>query len=93
MTNTPSRIAQMYVTGTDGEVLSAATDNRTYLRFRNDPLGGTSQAEAYAVRAPAWVSVNGITLPRSNWSYNSTEHLITLNGLPAGTALVQFGRA
>jgi putative alpha-1,2-mannosidase len=93
MTHTPSRISRMYLTGTDGEVLSAATDNRTYLRFRNDPLGGTSQAEAYAVRAPVRVSVHGITLPRSNWSYNSTEHLITLNGLPAGTVLVHFRRA
>lgn len=93
MTNAPSRISRMYLTGTDGEVLSAATDNGTYLRFRNDPLGGTSRAEVYAVRAPARVSVNGMTLPRGNWSYDSAEHLITLNGLPAGAVLVQFSRA
>jgi putative alpha-1,2-mannosidase len=93
MTNTPSRISQMYLTGTDGEVLSATTDMSTYLRFSNDPLGGTSQAEVYAVRAPVWVSVNGKTLPRSNWSYNSTEHLTTLNGLPVGAVLVQFRQA
>jgi len=92
MTNTPSRIGQMYLTGTDGEVLSASTDNSTYLRFRNDPLGGTSQAEVYAARMPAAVSVNGTALPSRNWSYNSTEHVITLKGLLAGTVLAQFGR-
>ncbi len=93
MSGTPSRIGRMYVTGTNGEILSASTDNRTYLRFRNDPLGGTSRAEVYAVRAPARVSVNGMTLPRADWSYNSAEHLITLNGLPGGAVLVQFSRA
>ncbi|HJY95425.1 MAG TPA: glycoside hydrolase domain-containing protein, partial [Streptosporangiaceae bacterium] len=45
MSGTPSRIGRMYVTGTNGEILSASTDNRTYLRFRSDPLGGTSQAK------------------------------------------------
>jgi hypothetical protein len=93
MANTPSRIGQMYLTGTDGEVLSATTDNNTYLRFRNDPLGGTSQAEVYAVRAPVRVSVNGLALPRRRWSYDSAEHLITLTGVPAGTVLVRFRRA
>jgi putative alpha-1,2-mannosidase len=92
MTNTPSRIGQTYLTGTDGEVLSASTDNSTYLRFRSDPLGGTSQAEVYAARVPAAVSVNGTALPSRNWSYNSPEHVITLKGLPAGTVLVQFRR-
>ena len=93
MTSTPSRIGRMYLTGADGEVLSAATDNTTYLRFRNDPLGGTSRAEVYARQAPARVSVTGITLPRSTWSFNPAEHLIMLNGLPAGTVVLQFWRS
>ena len=63
MSGTPSRIGRMYVTGTNGEILSASTDNRTYLRFRNDPLGGTSQAAVYAAKAPVAVSVNGEALP------------------------------
>jgi putative alpha-1,2-mannosidase len=92
MTNTPSRIGQMYLTGTDGEVLSASTDNRTYLRFRNDPLGGTSQAKVDAAKAPVAVSVNGVALPGSSWSYDSGEHVIMLKSLPAGTVLVQFRR-
>ena len=92
MTGTPSRIGQMYLTGTDGEILSASTDNRTYLRFRNDPLGGTSQAEVYAARAPVAVSVNGVALPSSDWSYNSGEHVVTLKDLPVGAVLVQFRR-
>ncbi len=45
-----------------------------------------------AAKAPAAVSVNGLPLPGSNWSYNSGQHLITLTSLPAGTVLVQFGR-
>ncbi len=93
MTGTPSRIGDIYVTGTDGEMLSASTDNRTYLRFRSDPLGGTSQAEVNSVRAPVGVSVNGEALSRSSWSYNSGEGIIRLHGLPAGLVLVRFGRA
>jgi hypothetical protein len=92
MTGTPSRIGGMYLTGTDGEVLSASTDNRTYLRFRNDPLGGTSQALLDAAKAPVALSVNGLPLPGSDWSYNSGEHILRLKSLPAGTVLVQFGR-
>jgi putative alpha-1,2-mannosidase len=90
MTGTPSRIGAMYLTGTYGEVLSASTDNSTYLRFRNDPLGGTSQAKVYAAKAPVAVSVNGAGLPASAWSYDSVEHVITLQRLPAGTVLVRF---
>ncbi|MGN6171981.1 MAG: glycoside hydrolase domain-containing protein [Streptosporangiaceae bacterium] len=93
MAGRPSRIGQMYVTGTDGEVLSASTDNRTYLRFRNDPLGGTSLAKVNAARAPLAVSVNGAALPRSDWSYNPGEQVLALKGLAAGTVLVQFRRA
>jgi putative alpha-1,2-mannosidase len=90
MSGTPSRIGRMYVTGTNGEILSASTDNRTYLRFRNDPLGGTSQAKVYAAQAPAAVSVNGDALPASAWSYDSGEQVVTLENLPAGTVLVRF---
>ena len=92
VTRTPSRIGRMYLTGTDGEVLSASTDNRTYLRFRNDPLGGTSRAELYAGQAAAGVAVNGKALPSSHWLGNSREHTIMLTGLPAGRVLVRFGR-
>jgi putative alpha-1,2-mannosidase len=91
MADTPSRISQIYLTGTNGEVLSASTDNSTYMRFRNDPLGGTSQAKVYAARAPTAVSVNTVVLPSGDWHYNSGEHVLTLKGLPSGTVLVQFG--
>jgi putative alpha-1,2-mannosidase len=92
MTGAPSRIGRVYITGTDGEVLSASSDNGTYLRFRNDPLGDTSEAEVYAETAPSAVSVNGTALPASDWSYNSGEHVITLNGLSAGIVLLRFRR-
>jgi putative alpha-1,2-mannosidase len=90
MTRNPSRIGRMYITGTNGEVLSASTDNSTYLRFCNDPLGGWSQAEVNVARAPVAVSVNGTTLPRGDWSYRPGEQLLTLRGLPAGPVLVRF---
>jgi hypothetical protein len=92
MTATPARIGRMYVTGTDGEVLSARTDNRTYLQFRNDPLGGRSRAKVYASQAPTAVSVNGMALQDRDWSYDSGEHVLALTGLPAGSVLVRFGR-
>jgi putative alpha-1,2-mannosidase len=91
MTDAPSRIGRMYLTGTTGEVLSAHTDNRTYLRFRNDPLGGTSKAEVYSVQAPTAVSANGKTLPGTDWSYDSGDHAVMLRGLPAGTVVLRFG--
>jgi putative alpha-1,2-mannosidase len=92
MTSTPSRIGRIYLTGTDGEVLAASTDNRSYLQFRNDPLGGASQAKVSAPEAPVQVSVNGQALPDSDWSYNVAAHLIALQSLPAGTVVVRFGR-
>ena len=92
MTATPAGIGAIYLTGTDGEVLSASAGNGTYLRFRNDPLGGWSQAKVSAPRPPAAVSANGAILPGRDWRYNPSEHLITLTGLPAGTVLMRFRR-
>jgi putative alpha-1,2-mannosidase len=92
MTRNPSRIGRMYITGTDGEVLSASTNSSTYLRFRNNPLGGWSQAKVNTARAPVAVLVNGTTLPRSDWSYRPRAQLLTLKGLPAGPVLVRFRR-
>lgn len=89
MARTPGRISRMYITGTDGEVLSASTDGRTYLRFRNDPLGGTSQAVVSAASAPVAVSVNGTALPPGDWSYDSGGGVLTLRDIPAGTVLVR----
>jgi putative alpha-1,2-mannosidase len=93
MTGTPSRIGPMYLTGTEGEVLAAATDNRTYLRFRNDPLGGTSSAAVFAAKPPASVSVNGAPLSGAGWSYDPHEQLITLRALPAGSVLLTWRTA
>jgi putative alpha-1,2-mannosidase len=93
MADTPSRIGPVYLTGTDGEVLSASTDNASYLRFRNDPLGGTSRAKVYSGHAPDGVSVNGTALPRSDWSYRPAGHVIMLAHLPAGLVVLRLRRA
>ena len=78
-----------WLTGTDGEVLSATTDNRTYLRFRNDPLGGWSQAKVSVARAPVAVTVNGAALPRSDWVYSPGEQLLAArNSAKAGASCV-----
>lgn len=90
MTSIPSRIGPLDIAGADGEMLTAGSDGRTYLRFRIDPLGGTARAEVQAARAPAVVSVNGQPLPYSDWFYQPGEHLITLRNLPAGTVLLRF---
>jgi sulfur carrier protein ThiS len=90
MTRTPPGIGRMSLVGTDGEVLSASTDNRTYLQFREDPLGGTARAKVHVVRPPAAVLVNGSALPKSNWAYDASERAIALKGLPSGTVLLRF---
>ncbi|MBV9853429.1 MAG: glycoside hydrolase family 92 protein [Streptosporangiaceae bacterium] len=93
MTASPSRIGPVYITGSDGEVLSASTDGSTYLRFSNDPLGGASQAKVSAPAVPAAVTVNGAALPAGHWSHVSSGQVVTLKGLPAGTVLVRFRAA
>lgn len=90
MTTTAARIGRFYVTGTDGEVLSASTDSRTYLRFRLDPLGGTCQAKVYAERAPVAVWINGRPLPASDWSYNARENVAEVSHLNGGSVLMRF---
>jgi putative alpha-1,2-mannosidase len=92
MTTAPVRIARAYVTATTGEIISARTDDSTYLQFGSDPLGGTSRATVSAATAPAAVFVNSIPLPPADWSYNTSERVLTLKDLPAGTVLVRFRR-
>jgi putative alpha-1,2-mannosidase len=89
MSSTPSRIGNMYVTGTDGEVLSASTDNKTFLQFQNDPLALTSRAKIYATKQPTTVSVNGS--PLTNWTYDSATSTLNIKGIPAGNVLISFG--
>jgi hypothetical protein len=46
-------------------VLSASTDNRTFLRFRNgDPLGGWSAGTVTRGAAAVAVSANGTARPQ-----------------------------
>jgi len=89
MTSTPSRIGKMYVTGTDGEVLAAATDNTTFLQFRNDPIALTSRAKIYATKRPTALSVNGS--PLTTWTYDSATSTLNIKGIPAGNVLIRFG--
>ena len=89
ITSTRSRIGNMYVTGTDGEALTASTDNHTYLQFQNDPIALTSRAKIYATKQPTTLSVNGS--PLTNWTYDSSTSTLTIKGIPAGNVLISFG--
>jgi putative alpha-1,2-mannosidase len=90
MVRAPSRIGSTYITGTDGEVLSASTDGKTYLRFQNDPLGGTSRVKLYARNQPKRVYVNGRLRPGATISYSSTKSDAVISGLPAGSIRITF---
>lgn len=90
MARRPARIGEMYITGADGEVLSAGTDNRSYLRFSNRPLGGVSRVKLYAARRPRGVSVNGAPLPANDWSYDARERTMSVGGLSSGTVRISF---
>lgn len=90
MSSRRARIGQMYVTAADGEVLSARTDSKSYLQFRNRPLGGTSRVEVYSARRPLAVSVNEARLPTSDWSYDAGQRIMSIGGLSSGTVRIRF---
>ncbi len=91
MVASPAHIGNMYITGTSGEILSAHTDNSTFLRFQNDPLAPNSRAKIYATRQPISVTVNGTAL--HGWTYHAQENIIDIKNIPAGTVLISFSNA
>jgi putative alpha-1,2-mannosidase len=91
MARTPSRIGSMYITGTDGEVLSASTDGKTLLEFQNDPLGATSRVKIYARSRPKYVYANGHLRSSASISYDSIHSDAVISGLPAGRTIIEFG--
>jgi putative alpha-1,2-mannosidase len=90
MARTPSRIGSMYVTGTDGEVLSAKTDEKTYLQFQNDPVGTATRVKIYTRKRPKYVYVNGRLRSSAKIAYNSARSDAVISGLPAGKILIKF---
>jgi putative alpha-1,2-mannosidase len=89
MRKTPSRIGPIYITGTNGEILSAAVHG-SELRFRNDPLGGKSQVKLYTRTKPNHVSVNGHIDSTASIAYNAANSDSTITRLPAGTITISF---
>lgn len=89
MAGSPSRIGTMYITGANGEVLAADTDNSTYLRFQNDPVAQTSRAKIYATKQPTTVSVNGI--PLTGWTYDPVTSIVNIKNITKGIVLLTFG--
>lgn len=89
MAASPSRIGSMYVTGSDGEILAADTDNATFMRFQNYPVGAASRVKLFVSKQPFAVFVNGTK--STGWVYNAASSMLDIKGLPAGTVLVTFG--
>lgn len=77
-----SRIRDLYLSSTDGEVLSASTDKRGHLSFTIDPLAESCAAQVYSLARPASVALNGAAF--TNWTYDSTSKLATLSGVTKG---------
>lgn len=73
----PTRLGAIYLSSTDGEVLSCGGDLETYLNFIIDPMADTCIAKVYSVVRPTLITLNGAEL--TNWSYDSYNKLVTLN--------------
>jgi putative alpha-1,2-mannosidase len=83
LTNSPSKIGNLYLSSADGEVLSADTDNSTYLDFYIDPLAASCSAKVYSTELPSSITLNGTNF--TNWSYEATSKLATLSGVTKGS--------
>ena len=89
MTNSPSRIGNLYLSSADGDVLSADGDNNTYLDFNIDPMAASCSAQVYSTIQPTSITLNGTNF--SNWSYDATSRLATLSGVTKGSYRVVVG--
>jgi hypothetical protein len=79
----PSKIGNLYLSSTDGEVLSADTDGASYLEFNIDPLAVSCTAQVYSLVQPTSITLNGGVF--SAWTYDSTTKLATLTGVTKGS--------
>ncbi len=84
----PAKIGDLYLSSTDGEVLSASTDNRTHLDFELDPLAASCTAVVHAAVKPASISLNGASF--TNWAYDASTKLAVLNGVTLGSYRVRL---
>ena len=55
-TGEASKIGNLYLSSTDGEVMNAGTDNRTYLSFDIDPMAASCTAQVTNPALPAPVT-------------------------------------
>lgn len=88
MTSSASHIGNMYVTGTNGEIVKADSDNSTYLRFQNDPVTSSSRAKVYSVQQPLSVFVNNVNL--TTWTYTASASTLDIKNIPSGIVMVCF---
>lgn len=89
LSDSPSKLGDLYLSSTDGEVLSASTDKRTHLNFTIDPLAASCTAQVYSLARPASITLNGV--PFAGWSYDLTNKLVTLSGVTKGAYQIVTG--
>jgi putative alpha-1,2-mannosidase len=88
LSNSPSKLGNLYLSSADGEVTRAATDNLTWLEFDIDPMAAACSAQVYSTSSPASILLNGAGF--TNWTYSPATKLITLTGVTKGTCHVSL---
>jgi putative alpha-1,2-mannosidase len=82
LTNAPAKLGELYLSSTDGEVMSAATDNRTFLSFEIEPLAASCIAQVYSAVQPGSITRDGASF--TDWRYDPATRLATLERVTKG---------
>jgi putative alpha-1,2-mannosidase len=90
LTDSPAKPGNLYLSSTDGEVLSAKTDDGV-LDFEIDPLAASCSAKVYCRAKPVSITHNGKSF--DDWTYEPQTRLATLSGVTRGTYRVAAGSA
>ncbi len=90
LTGNPSKLGDLYLSSTDGEVMNGGAENGKSLSFEIDPIAATCGAKVCSVVRPASITRNGQSF--SDWSYDATSKLVSLRGVSKGTYRVVAGR-
>jgi putative alpha-1,2-mannosidase len=85
----PVKLAPLYLSSTDGEVLSAALEGHNQLSFAIEPLAASCTAQVYSEKPPKTITRNGKSF--ASWIYDSTSQLATLQHMAEGKYQVIVG--
>ena len=79
----PVRLGALYLSSSDGEVTVCTGDLSTYLDFTIHPLASFCSGQVYCTVQPTSITVNG--KPFTDWIYDSSRHIATLNHITEGS--------